>query len=137
LKTYLKTTSKVLLRMSLYEKITKLVDEELEHRVNSILNEYAETLSKKHGISLDILLKDLPDTYTSTTCKGTKSNGHRCTFKGTYGGYCRHHAAQGARINCNKSLSSSSLHNHPPDQMFVQGCPACECSNELIDLGPM
>ena len=45
--------------MSLYEKITKLVDEELEHRVNSILNDYAEILSKKHGISLDVLLKDL------------------------------------------------------------------------------
>lgn len=121
--------------MSLYEKITKLVDEEIEHRMNTILNDYAETLSKKHGISLEILLKDLPDTYSSTTCKGTKSNGQRCTFKGMYSGYCRHHAAQGVRINCHRSLSSLSLHNHPSDQMFVEGCPACESSNELIELG--
>ena len=135
MKTYLKTTNKVLVRMSLYEKITKLVDEELEHRVNSILNDYAEILSKKHGISLDVLLKDLPETYTSTTCKGTKANGQRCTFKGLYGGYCSRHAAQGAFINRNKSLSSSSLHTHGPEKVYDPNCPGCQSSNGLRDLG--
>jgi hypothetical protein len=119
--------------MSLYDKITKIVDEELEHRINTILNDYAEILSKKHGIALDVLLKDLPDTYTSTTCKGTKSNGHRCAFKGVFSGYCRHHKVQGERI-CHRIPSSASLHNHGPEQMFVRGCPGCETSNELIDL---
>lgn len=121
--------------MSLYEKITKLVDEEVEHRLNSILNEYAEILSKKHGISLEILLKDLPDTYTSTTCKGTKTNGQRCTFKGIYGGYCSRHAAQGARLNHNKSISSTSLHTHGPEKVYDPNCPGCCSANELIDLG--
>lgn len=120
--------------MSLYEKITKLVDEELEDRVNSILNEYAETISKVHGIPLDQVLKYIPTTYTSTVCKGTKSNGHRCTFKSTENGYCRHHKTQGERLR-HRVMSNSSLHNHGPEQMFVRGCPGCESSKELIDLG--
>ena len=120
--------------MSLIEKIAKLVDEELEDRVNTILNEYAEILSKKHGISLDVLLKDLPETYASTTCKGTKSNGQRCGFKSSEDGYCKHHTLQGKRI-CQRVFSSSSLHNHGPEQMFVRDCPGCNSSNGLIDLG--
>ena len=120
--------------MSLYEKITKLVNEELEDRVNSILNEYAEKISKKHAIPLELLLKDIPESYTSTICKGTKTDGHRCTFKAGMNGYCRHHKAQGDRL-CQRSVSNSSLHNHGPDQMFVRGCPGCESSNGLIDLG--
>lgn len=119
--------------MSLNEKITKLVDDELEDRVNAILNEYAEKISKKHGIPLELLLKELPETFTSTTCKGTKAGGHRCTFRAVYNGYCRHHKTQGERI-CQRSFSSSNLHNHGPEQMFVHGCPGCESSKELIDL---
>ena len=119
--------------MSLTERITKLVDDELEARVSVIINEYAIVISKKYGISLDLLLRDIPDSYTSTTCKGTKSNGHRCGFRAAENGYCKHHAAQGERIN-HRSFSSSSLHNHGPDQMFVKGCPGCESSKELIDL---
>ena len=135
MKTYLKTTNKILVRMSLYEKITKLVDEEVEHRLNSVLNEYAEVLSKKHGISLDVLLKDLPETYTSTTCKGTKNNGQRCTFKGTYSGYCSRHSAQGARINQNKSLSSTNLHTHGAERVYDPCCPGCMSGSGLRDLG--
>jgi hypothetical protein len=120
--------------MSLYDKITKLVDEELEHRVNGIINEYAEKISKKHGISLELLLKEIPDTYSSCTCKGTKPNGQRCTFRGVNNGYCKHHTAQANRIK-QRSFSSSSIHTHGPEQMFVSGCPGCQSSNELIDLG--
>ena len=120
--------------MSLHEKITQMVDEELEERVNAILNEYALTISKKHAIPLDLLLKDIPTSFVSTTCKGTKSNGVRCTYRATCNGYCRHHKAQGERI-CQRSLSSSNLHNHGPEHMFVRGCPGCASSKELIDLG--
>lgn len=120
--------------MSLIERITKLVDDELEDRVGVIINEYASNISKKYGISLDLLLRDIPESYTSMTCKGTKSNGHRCNFKASDNGYCRHHRSQGDRITV-RSISSSSLHTHGPEQMFVRGCPGCESSNELIDLG--
>ena len=120
--------------MSLTERITKLVDDELEDRVSLIINVYAMKISKKYGISLDLLLRDIPESYTSMTCKGTKSNGQRCGFKAGDDGYCRHHICQGKRITV-RSISSSELHTHGPEQMFVRGCPGCESSNELIDLG--
>lgn len=134
MKTYLKTTTQLIVRMSLYDKVTKLMDEELEDRVNEVVNEYAEKISKKHGIPLEQLLKDIPESYTSTTCKGTKNNGQRCGFKAFENGYCKHHTVQGQRV-CQRTFSSSSLHNHGPEKMFVKGCPGCESSNELIDLG--
>jgi len=120
--------------MSLHDKITKLFDEEVEERVNSIINEFAVMISKKHAIPLELILKDIPTTYTSTICKGTKASGQRCTFRCVDNGYCRHHLTQGQKIT-QRTMSSSSLHNHGPEQMFVRGCPGCECSNELIDLG--
>lgn len=120
--------------MSLYEKISKIIDEDLEERINVIVNEYAEKISKKHGIPLEQLLKDIPESFTSTTCKGTKNNGQRCTFKAHENGYCRHHVTQGNRV-CQRTFSNSSLHNHGSEIMFVKGCPGCESSKGLIDLG--
>jgi|TARA_B110000238_G_scaffold135697_1_gene146104 hypothetical protein len=118
----------------LTERITKLVDDELEDRVSLIINDYAMKISKKYGISLDLLLRDIPESYTSMTCKGTKSNGQRCGFKAGSNGYCRHHKVQGERI-CQRIFATTSNHNHGPETMFVKGCPGCESSNELIDLG--
>lgn len=120
--------------MSFLDKISKLLDDEVEERTNAALSEYAIIISKKHGISLDILLKDIPASYTSTICKGTKANGTRCTFRALECGYCRHHKAQGDRLR-QRTMSNSSLHTHGPEQMFVRGCPGCESSKELIDLG--
>jgi hypothetical protein len=118
--------------MSLYDKITDLVDEELEHRVNAIINEYAEIISKKHCIALDLLLRDIPKVHTGSVCKGTKTNGQRYTFRGVHEGYCRHHTGQRDRLK-QRTMSCSSIHNHGPEQMFVRGCPGCEAPNELID----
>lgn len=121
--------------MSLYDNVVKLMDTELEDRINVVMNEYAEKISKKHGIPLELLLKDIPESYTVTMCKGTKNDGRRCGFKAVQNGYCRHHIAQGERI-CQRSFSSTgSIHNHGPEMMFVRGCPGCEASNGLIDLG--
>jgi Zn finger protein HypA/HybF involved in hydrogenase expression len=120
--------------MSLHEKITQLIDEELEDRVNAIINEYALSISKKHAIPLELLLKDIPTSYTSTICKGTKANGQRCVFKCVENGYCRHHLTQCQKIT-QRSISNSSLHNHGPEKMFDPECPGCQSSNGLIDLG--
>lgn len=120
--------------MSMYDKVVKLMDEELEDRINIVVNEYAEKISKKHGIPLEQLLKDIPESYTITTCKGTKHNGQRCTYKASDDGYCRYHTMQGQRV-CQRTFSSSNLHNHGSEKMFVKGCPGCESLNELIDLG--
>ena len=73
--------------MNLHEKIADIVDEELNERLVSMMNEYIEIISKKHGISMDLLLKDIPETFSGTICKGTKTDGRRCTFRGIHGGY--------------------------------------------------
>jgi hypothetical protein len=58
--------------MNLHEKIADIVDEELNERLVSMMNEYIEIISKKHGISMDLLLKDIPETFSGTIWKGTK-----------------------------------------------------------------
>jgi hypothetical protein len=118
----------------LQDKITELIEQEVGERVGILLGEYAETISKKHAVPLNLLLRDLPSIATVSLCKGIKFNGQRCLFKGTENGYCRHHKSQGEKIRV-RSLSSSNLHTHGPEKMFVRGCPGCENSKGLIDLG--
>jgi hypothetical protein len=118
----------------LQDKITELIEQEVGERVGNLLGEYAETISKKHAVPLNLLLRDLPSIATVSLCKGIKFNGQRCLFKGTENGYCRHHKSQGEKIRV-RSLSSSNLHTHGPEKMFVRGCPGCENSKGLIDLG--
>ena len=120
--------------MSVSDRIMDIFDEELNERLVSMMNEYIEIISKKHGISMDLLLKDIPETFSGTICKGTKTDGRRCTFRGIHGGYCRHHSTQGNRLKY-RSIPRTNSHIHGPDQMYVKGCPGCEMSNELIDLG--
>lgn len=120
--------------MTLHIKIVEMIENEVNERVCTLLGEYAETISRKHAISLDILLRDLPSITSVSLCKGTKSNGQRCMFKGGENGYCKHHTVKGEKIR-HRSLSSSNLHNHGPEKMYVRGCPGCESSKELIDLG--
>jgi hypothetical protein len=122
--------------MSLYDKMMELFEEEVNQRLVSIMNEYVTIISKKHGISLDLLLKDIPDTFAGTICKGTKNDGRRCTFRGTHDGYCRHHKDQRVSLK-HMHIPRSIIHTHGPERMFVSGCPACERSKELIDLNSM
>ena len=120
--------------MTLHNKIVDLVEQEVNERVSTLLGEYAEIVSRKHAISLDMLLRDLPSIANVSLCKGTKSNGQRCLFKGSETGYCKHHTIQGEKLR-HRSLSSSNLHTHGPEKMYVRGCPGCENSKGLIDLG--
>ena len=122
--------------MSLYDKIMDIVDEELNQRLVTMMNEYVTVISKKHGISLDLLLKDIPDTVSGTICRGTKTDGKRCTFKGVHNGYCKHHHDQVNRLHPSH-IKRTNSHNHGPEKMYVIGCPGCEMSNGLIDLGSM
>jgi hypothetical protein len=119
--------------MSFNEKLLKLIDEELDEKVNIAINEYAKIISEKHGIYLKDLLKDIPESYSNIFCKGTKNNGERCTFKSHENGYCKHHKQQGERI-CQRIFPTSNVHTHGPEQMFVKGCPGCENKKELIDI---
>lgn len=119
--------------MTLYDKIGELVEEEVNERLVTMINEYVTIISKKHGISLELLLKDVPENFSGTICRGTKADGKRCTFKGLHNGYCKHHADQNVPLKCT-TIPRTFTHNHGPEQRFVLGCIACERSKELIDL---
>ncbi len=122
--------------MSLYGRITDIVEEEINQRLVVMMNEYVNIISKKHGISTELLLKDIPEPFTGAICKGIKNDGHRCQFKGIYEGYCRHHTKNQKRGELMR-IPRTTSHIHGPDQMYVKGCPGCEISNELIDLNTM
>lgn len=119
--------------MSDHERIIDFFEQELERYSNHIIDEYIEILSKKYAIPRDLLLKDVPRRSSKTICRGTKTNGQRCTFHGTYDGYCKHHTVQGERLK-SRQFHNSSEHTHGPEKMYVVGCPGCESSKGLIDL---
>jgi hypothetical protein len=122
--------------MSSYDKLIHIFDVELKTRVDEIISDYAEVISKKHGIPLDLLLRDVPEIYNGLTCKGTKSNGQRCTHKGLHEGYCGKHVTQGNRIK-QRNITSINTHTHGPEKLFVPECPACIRSNVFRDISTM
>jgi len=122
--------------MSLYEKIGDLIDEEVNQRLVAMMNEYVDIISKKHGISAELLLKDIPEPFTGSICKGIKNDGRRCPYKAVYNGFCRHHTKNSNRGEF-RVIPRTNSHIHGPDQMYVKGCPGCEVSKELIDLNTM
>lgn len=123
--------------MSLYDKIIELFEEEVNERLVGMMNEYIEIISKKHGIAMDLLLKDIPKTFSGTICKGTRTDGKRCTFKGIHDGYCGHHVTQHTQRLKMVSIHRTHAHTHGPEKSFVRGCPECEFSNGLIDYSTM
>lgn len=124
--------------MSWQERLNTFVEAEIQERVNLAINETFTIISKKHAIPMEILLRDAPQSFSITTCKGVKSNGQRCTFngQGQYNGYCKHHEHQGRKIQ-QRSLPSTNKHTHGPEIMFSKDCPECVKSKGLIDLDSM
>jgi len=122
--------------MSLVEKISDLVDSEVNERLNILFSEYANTISKKHQIDLDLLLKDIPSVVVPSLCRGTRKDGQRCTFSSFENGYCKHHIKQGERLKNKVGPSIPTQHTHGPERYYDPSCPACQRSsnNELIEL---
>jgi len=122
--------------MSLQDKINELIEEEINLRLVDLMNEYVNLISKKHGIAIDLLLKDIPKTVSGKICKGVRNDGRRCTRKGIHDGYCGMHVAQNISIKC-LPVNRTGGHTHGPDKMFVEGCQECLFSKELIDLNSL
>jgi hypothetical protein len=86
------------------QALTKLVDEEVEKRVNEKLTKYAEYVSKTYDISIKLLMRDMlninelviPNTEICKPgqCLGINMGGKRCKFKGKQAGYCSRHVEQ-------------------------------------------
>jgi len=123
--------------MNFRDKISEVIEEEFENRIDTALTGYAEIIANKYQIRLASLLKDIPTFSTNPICRGTKPDGSRCTFKGTYDGYCGKHHKQGEQIKQRKHVTIINGHTHGPGFRNVVGCPGCEKSSSskgLIDL---
>jgi hypothetical protein len=119
--------------MSLLERLQELVEAEVQKQ----LMKYAQVISKKHDISLKLLLRDIPSASgiidepvpDGNRCLGVTAKGIQCTFTGKFCGYCKRHVSQKKeRPKPVESPSEKSPHvgHTMKDCMFLAGCPACE-----------
>ena len=133
----------------LVSSIQKLVEEEVRRQ----LMKYAHVVSKRHDISLKLLLQDIslvtdshiqnddPKNETGQ-CLGITAKKTQCKSSGKNGGYCMRHKDQ--KKDKSKLTNAVTTDKNPhvghtmKECMFLAGCPACEKSrgsqqNLLID----
>ena len=122
------------------DQITKLIEEEIEKRVNERINAVLEKISKTYDISLRQLMRDLdtiPDA-PSTGCKGLTCKGKRCSRTAKTDGYCHWHISQKPVQRVTRTTSASTTlavaHTHTLPPLFLAGCPACERSRSTNNL---
>lgn len=127
---------------SVLQKITDLVKDEIQKGVNEKLTKYAEYVSRRYDISLNILLDDMRNLdileipkvdhgdCDNGQCLGTKAGGKRCKLKGKYNGYCRWHKQQKPHRVPSRTFTGEIepelKHTHTLPPLFKAGCPACE-----------
>ena len=134
---------------SLLTNLQKLVEEEVKKQ----LMKYANVISKKHDISLKLLLQDISiitDLQKNESeesknepgqCLGVTAKKTQCKSSGKHDGYCmRHKDQKKTRVLTNAVTIDKNPHiGHTMKEcMFLAGCPACEKSrgsqqNLLID----
>ena len=131
---------------NLVEKIQEFIEAEIKKE----LLKYAQLISKKHDISLKLLIQDISTKYepsetNSEQCMGITAKKTQCKSSGKHGGgYCKRHIDQKKKVTLPKVFSSGDVHvGHTIKEcMFLAGCPACEKSrtrgtsqqNLLIDI---
>jgi hypothetical protein len=133
--------------MSLIEKIQELVESEVQRR----LMKYAQVISKKHDISLKLLLQDLGTDNVGTEetktgqCLGITARKTQCKTSGKNGGYCARHLTQKKEppkkvpeVVPSEENKNKHVGHTMKECMFLAGCPACEktrgpSQNLLID----
>lgn len=133
----------------LSQRIAKMMEDEVERRVsatvqaltieyNEKLDGYINYIAKHHGISKDLLLRDVPEFTDRSRCKGVKKDGVRCTRKGTHHGYCTMHLYQREKLQP-VFIDTSTTHTHGMDILHDPTCPACQEQDKkkLIDLNSM
>jgi hypothetical protein len=123
------------------DQISKLIEDEIEKRVNERINIMLDKISRTYDISLRQLMRDL-DTMAdtpSTCCKGLTGKGKRCSRSAKTDGYCHLHIKQKPvqRITRTPSSVTPTLavaHTHTLPPLFMAGCPACERSRSTNNL---
>ena len=121
-------------------QIFHTVDQEVKKQVEANLTKYAEYISKRHDISLRLLIEDIrnmhedpqkiEESVMGNQSMGTRSGGKRCKRPGGKTGYCAWHASQKKPVI--KTMSTENFcrpvvqHTHSLPPLYMEGCPACE-----------
>ena len=122
--------------MGIPEKVTLLIETEVEKQTHERLCEIVEKVSRLYSVPLKIARRDLlGDTY----CMGVKKNGKLCTNKAVMDGYCMLHVND-SRPHKPITIKEAVRHNHVYPSPLKEGCPACALvkksrdNNEFRDL---
>ena len=123
------------------DQVIKLLEDEIDKRVNERLSLVLEKISRTYDISMRQLMRDLdaiPDA-ASTCCKGLTGKGKRCSRSAKSDGYCHMHIKQKpvqrvTRAPAPPALSVAVQHTHTLPPLFMAGCPACERSRSTNNL---
>jgi hypothetical protein len=116
-------------------EINRLVEEEVQRRVNDTLAPLIEYISVTYDISLQQVMRDLASikTIEVTTCLGVSAKTKkRCKNKAKTDGYCHVHLHQAPRQSSPKHVTQKHTHTLPP--FFMKGCPVCDKSKSFRDL---
>ena len=114
-------------------QIAKLIEEEVERRLQEKLTKVLEHISKTYDVSMKQLLKDTSTLkVTDNTCMGLTSKKQRCRLKQHEHGFCKHHQSQRPIQRSMQHTSSvsdmttvKSQHNHAGNILWQDGCPGC------------
>lgn len=85
------------------EVVHEKVDEELSQYNHERMNDILDRIHRKHGVALDLLLRDAEEVCNSNICMGIVTNSatgetRRCSFKAKHNGYCKFHRERGRQI---------------------------------------
>lgn len=124
------------------DQVIKILEDEIDKRVNERLNVVLEKISRTYDISMRQLMRDLDSISESpsTCCKGLTGKGKRCSRMAKTDGYCHMHIKQKPVQRVTRTPSTSTApalsvaHTHTLPPLFMSGCPACERSRSTNNL---
>jgi len=120
------------MNQTLIDKIQNLIEEEVRVQVNR----YAQIISKRHDISLKLLLRDIgllqSSTEVSTRCLGITGKKTQCLAAGKYDGYCSRHVIQRKvpLLVAPTPVGVVHIGHTLQESLYLAGCPACDKSRE-------
>jgi hypothetical protein len=117
------------------EHVLKILEDEVEKRVNERMSQMLEKISRTYDISMRQLLRDVSviDQTQSSTCRGVTAKGKQCRHAAKENGYCHQHVKQKPvqRVVTTQAAPiipptvATVAHTHTLPPLFLAGCPAC------------
>ena len=118
------------------EEIEKLIEEEVERRVNARIEPLLQYIAEKWDISPAHVSKCVSEVSSIkvTTCLGrSKNTRKKCKNNAKENGYCHIHYDQAPKKK-EPSKTIELIHTHTLPPFFLKGCPACDNRNRFRDV---